>query len=35
MDKYERIYFQFLKYVVFIRDEKVKPQRFLIGLCKF
>jgi hypothetical protein len=32
MDEYEKRFFELLKYVDFIKDEKVKIQRFLSGL---
>jgi hypothetical protein len=32
MDEYERIFLELLRYVEFIKDEKVKIQRFLSGL---
>jgi hypothetical protein len=32
MDEYERILLEFLRYVDFIHDEKVKIQRFLSGI---
>jgi hypothetical protein len=32
MDEYEKWFFELLKYVDFIKDEKVKIQRFLSGL---
>jgi hypothetical protein len=32
MDEYEKRLFELLKYVDFIKDEKVKIQRFLSGL---
>jgi predicted AlkP superfamily phosphohydrolase/phosphomutase len=32
MDEYEKILFEFLKYVDFIKDEKFKIQRFMSGL---
>jgi hypothetical protein len=35
MDEYEKRFFEFLKYVNFIKDEKVKIQRFLSGLPSF
>ena len=35
MEEYEKWLFQFLKYVDFIKDEKVKIQRFLSGLPTF
>jgi hypothetical protein len=35
VDEYERKFLQFLSYVGFIRDEKVKIQRFLSGLPSF
>jgi hypothetical protein len=35
MDEYEKRFFEFLNYVDFIRDEKVKIQRFLSGLPSF
>ena len=35
MVKYENNFFGFLKYVGFIKDEKVKIQRFLSGLPSF
>jgi hypothetical protein len=35
MDEYERRFFEFLKYVNFIKDEKSKIQRFLSGLPSF
>jgi hypothetical protein len=36
MDEYEKRFFELLKYVDFIKDEKVKIQRFLIsGLPSF
>jgi hypothetical protein len=35
MDEYEKIFFQLLKYVEFIKDEKVNIKRFLSGLPSF
>jgi hypothetical protein len=35
MDEYENRFFEFLKYVVFIKDDIVKIQRFLSGLPPF
>ena len=35
MDEYEKRSFELLKYVDFIKDEKVKIQRFLSGLPSF
>jgi hypothetical protein len=35
MDEYEKIFFEFLKYMDFIKDDKVKIQRFLCGLPFF
>jgi hypothetical protein len=35
MDEYERKFLELLRYVSFIRDEKVKIQRFLSGLPSF
>jgi hypothetical protein len=35
MDEYEKRFFELVKYVDFIKDEKVKIQRFLIGLPSF
>jgi hypothetical protein len=35
MDEYEKMFFEFLKYVNFIKDDKVKIQRFLSGLPSF
>jgi hypothetical protein len=35
MDEYEKRFFELLKYVGFIKDEKVKIQRFLSGLPSF
>jgi hypothetical protein len=35
MDEYEKRLFELLKYVDFIKDEKVKIQRFLSGLPSF
>jgi hypothetical protein len=35
MDEYERKFLELLRYVDFIRDEKVKIQRFLSGLPSF
>jgi hypothetical protein len=35
MDEYEKGFFELLKYVEFIKDEKVKIQRFLSGLPFF
>jgi hypothetical protein len=32
MDEYEKRFFELLKYVDFIKDDKVKIQRFLSGL---
>ena len=32
MDEYEKRFFELLKYVDFIKDEKLKIQRFLSGL---
>jgi hypothetical protein len=32
MEEYEKHFFEFLKYVDFIKDEKFKIQRFLSGL---
>ena len=31
MDEYEKRFFELLKYVDFIKDEKVKIQRFMCG----
>jgi hypothetical protein len=31
MDEYEKLFFELLKYVDFIKDEKVKIQSFLVG----
>jgi hypothetical protein len=33
--EYEKIFFELLKYVDFIKDEKVKIQRFISGLPSF
>jgi hypothetical protein len=35
MDEYEKIFFELMKYVKFIKDEKFKIQRFLSGLLSF
>jgi hypothetical protein len=35
MEEYENRFFELLKYVGFIKDEKVKIQRFLSGLPSF
>jgi hypothetical protein len=35
MEEYEKRFFELLKYVNFIKDEKVKIQRFLSGLPSF
>jgi hypothetical protein len=35
MEEYEKRFFELLKYVDFIEDDKVKIQRFLIGLPSF
>jgi hypothetical protein len=35
MDEYEKRFFELLKYVDFIKDEKVKIQRFMSGLPYF
>jgi hypothetical protein len=35
MEEYEKWFFELLKYVNFIKDEKVKIQRFLSGLPSF
>ena len=35
MEEYEKRFFELLKYVDFIKDEKVKIQRFLSGLPSF
>jgi hypothetical protein len=35
MNKYEKRFFKLLKYVEFIKDEKVKIQRFFNGLPSF
>jgi hypothetical protein len=35
MDQYEKRFFELVKYVDFIKDEKVKIQRFLSGLPSF
>jgi hypothetical protein len=35
MDGYEKSFIELLKYVGFIKDEKVKIQRFLGGLPSF
>jgi hypothetical protein len=35
MEEYEKILFELLKYVEFIKDTKVKIQRFLSGLPSF
>jgi hypothetical protein len=35
MEEYEKRFFELLKYVDFIKDEKVKIQRFLRGLPSF
>ena len=35
MEEYEKQFFEFLKYVDFIKDEKVKIQKFLSGLPYF
>jgi hypothetical protein len=35
MDEYEKRFFELLKYVDFIKDEKVKIQRLLSGLPSF
>jgi hypothetical protein len=35
MDEYAKIFFELLKYVDFIKDEKFKIQRFMSGLKSF
>jgi hypothetical protein len=35
MEEYEKWFFELLKYVDFIKDEKVKIQRFMSGLPSF
>jgi hypothetical protein len=35
MDEYENRFFELLKYVGFIEDEKVKIKRFMRGLTSF
>jgi hypothetical protein len=35
MDEYEKRFFELLKYVDFIKDEKVKIQSFLSGFPSF
>jgi hypothetical protein len=35
MDEYEKRFFELLKYVDFIKDEKVKIQRFISELLSF
>ena len=35
MEEYEKRFFELLKYVYFINDEKIKIQRFLSGLPSF
>jgi hypothetical protein len=35
MDEYEKRFFELLKYVEFIKDEKVKMKIFLSGLPSF
>jgi hypothetical protein len=35
MDGYERKFLELLRYMIFIRDEKVKIQRFLSGIPSF
>ena len=35
MEEYKKSFFELLKYVDLINDEKVKIQRFLIGLPSF
>jgi hypothetical protein len=35
MEEYEKRFFELLKYVDFIKDEKVKIRRFLSGLPSF
>jgi hypothetical protein len=35
MDEYEKRFFELMKYVDFIKDEKVKIQKFLSGLSSF
>jgi hypothetical protein len=35
MEEHEKWFLEFLKYVDFIKDEKVKIQRFLSGLPSF
>jgi hypothetical protein len=35
MDEYERKFLKLLRYVSFIRDEKVKIQRFMRALSSF
>jgi hypothetical protein len=35
MDEYEKRFFELLKHVDFIKDEKVKIQRFMSGLLSF
>jgi hypothetical protein len=35
IDNYERIFLELLKYVAFIKDEKVKIKRYLSGIPSF
>jgi hypothetical protein len=35
MDEYDKRLFELLKYIEFIKDEKVKIQRFMSGLPHF
>jgi hypothetical protein len=35
IDEYERIFLELLKYIAFIKDEKVKIQRYLSGFPSF
>jgi hypothetical protein len=35
IDEYERRFLEILKYVAFIKDEKIKIQRYLSGLPSF
>jgi hypothetical protein len=35
MEEYEKQFFELLKYVDFIKDEKVKIQRFMSGITSF
>jgi hypothetical protein len=35
IDEYERIFLELLKYVSFIKDEKVQIHRYLSGMASF